>query len=307
MNVAAGSDTKAEAAETPVRVRSARELFQKLRAQDDPVRFSVLDAVRLSPEAALSFGLFEGCDVIDVLLQNADRMRGHMEWFRWIGALAAFPDRRVVRLFVSLLISETQGELLFAVADYLRSQPLEPFRAELDSALMQNESAVRARAAAGVIASSSYLSIAERLRIGLLQETGAALPEFLTAAAEWLAELKGPFRPEACFHLERQGRTAMEALAAHWDQLSESNREWLIEWSSEHCPTLSVQLIRQTLRQLASDRLLLAALPGCGRYGRSDSTLSVASGCRRFDARRPKRCLPEWIGGRSTRMNPPLA
>lgn len=267
MSAAVGCDMKAEAAETPVRVRSARELFRKLSAADDPARFSVLDAVRLSPEAALSFGIFEGRDVIDVLLQNADQVHGHMEWFRWIGALAAFRAPRVVRLFISLLLSEKEGELLFAAAQYLRSEPVESIHAEVASALMQNESAVRARAAADVIASSLCLSVSERLRIGLLQETGPELPGFLTAPAEWLAELNGPFRSEAYFHLERQGQDAIRALAEHWDQLSEGNREWLIEWSSEQSPSLSAQLVRRTLRHSVSDRLSLAALQAATLLG----------------------------------------
>jgi hypothetical protein len=51
----------------------------------------------------------------------------------------------------------------------------------------------------------------------------------------------------------------LSALADYWDQLSESNQEWLLEWGAEHDPGL---VIASVLKALAgqSQRLVLAAL-----------------------------------------------
>ena len=265
MTGASNCADRTEAARPQLRVRSARELFQALSAPDAPTRLSALHAVRLAPDTALSFGLYEGRDVIDVMLQQTQRVRahidGHTEWFSWIGALAAFRDRRVVELFISLLGTEEHAELLLALAEYLGAEPIETMHAKLAPALMQNESTVRARAVAHILAESHGGSTREQLRIRLLEGcASAALPLFTAAPSEWVNELTGPFQFEARCQMERQKPSAFAALAQYWDQLSETVKRWLIESSREQNPVLTVDLIRKALISPGSDELSLAAL-----------------------------------------------
>jgi len=279
-------------------LRTARALFEALAAAAAPTRLSALQAVRLSPATALSFGLYDGRDVIDVLLQQAQRWRGTMEWLSWIGALAAFRDVRVVRLFVSLLSTEDHADLLFALAEYLRKEPVEALWPCLIPALMQNECASRARAVAYVLQSNSrktgagssapsqeqrncspasrcaaapfalagsYAGCAgERLRIQLLESSGEVrLPLFSEAPAAWFAELDGLFQSEARAVLRAQGPATLAALAVHWEQFSTNNRAWLLEWAANDDPALATDLIRKGLstgrRQLAAAALTAAS------------------------------------------------
>src|SRR5690242_17817216 len=88
-------------------IRSARELFGALESSDGLTRLAVLQAVQKAPVTALSFGLHARRDLIDVLISQAEHFRGEWEWFHWVGALAAFRDPRVVRLFTSLITNES--------------------------------------------------------------------------------------------------------------------------------------------------------------------------------------------------------
>ena len=124
---------------------------------------------RMPPRQPSASDLTQERDLVDVLLSQAERFRGELEWLSWIGALAAFHDPRVVRLFASLITTESHTELLFALANYLRAESLDPIRIQLGAALMQNGCVARARAVASVLAACPRLSAGEALRIGLLE------------------------------------------------------------------------------------------------------------------------------------------
>ena len=242
------------------RVRCARELFEALESGDGATRLAALQAVQKAPETALSFGLHARRDLIDVLLSQAERLRGELEWLHWIGALAAFRDPRVVCLFTSLITTESHTELLFALANYLRTESIDPISAQLGPALMQNCCVARACAVAPLLAPCSDLSACEALRIGLLEpQSLASLPVFSAAAAEWLNELSGPFQAEAQIALRRQGTSTLGALAESWDRLPESARKWLLEWAAATDADLVAAAIREVLIK-RSDSLILMAL-----------------------------------------------
>jgi hypothetical protein len=235
-------------------------LFQALESSEATIRLAALQAVQKDPDTALSFGLHANQDLIDVLLSQAERFRGEMEWLCWVGALAAFRDPRIVRSFLSLITTESHAELLFALAHYLRAEPLEPMRIQLGAALMQNEERARARAVAQLLAPCPHLSVREALRIGLLEPTEETpLPLFSAASEEWLNELSGPFQIEAQIELRRQGASTLAALVGHWDRLQESAKKWLLEWAAEIDEDLVLDPVREVLAK-RSDGLILAAL-----------------------------------------------
>ena len=241
-------------------VRCARQLFEALESPDGEIRLAALYAVQDAPETALGFGPYATRDLVDVLLSQAELLRGELEWLSWIGTLAAFRDTRVFRLFTSLMATESHTELLFALANYLRAEPAEPIRIELGAALMQNGCVARARAVASVLAASPVLSARESLRIGLLQPgNDTSLPVFSAAVGEWLNELAGPFRTEAQLELQRQGASTLEALVGYWEQLPESAKKWLLAWATESDPDLVLRAIREVLAT-SSEGLISGAL-----------------------------------------------
>jgi hypothetical protein len=254
------TEEQAQSARPPFHVRCARDLFQALESRDGAIRLAALQAVQKDPETARSFGLHAKQDLIDVLLSQAERFRGELEWLCWVGALSAFRDPRVVRSFISLITTESHAELLFALAHYLRAEPLDPMRIQLGAALMQNGERARARAVAQLLAPCPHLSAGEALRIGLLEPTDEIpLPVFSAAIGEWLNELAGPFQSEAQLELRRQGASTLAALVGHWDRLRESAKKWLLEWAAEVDADLVLDPIREVLVK-RSGGLILAAL-----------------------------------------------
>jgi len=246
-------------------VRCARELFEALESAEGAIRLAALHALQNAPETALSFGPYEERDLVDVLLSQAERFRGELEWVSWIGALAAFKDPRVVRLFASLIPTESHTELLFALANYLRTEPLDPIRIPLGAALMQNGCVARARAVASVLAACPHLSAGEALRVGLLQPgNDTPLPLFSAATGEWLDELAGPFQAEAQLELRRQGGSTLATLVGHWERLSESAKKCLLEWAGGTDPDVVLDGIREVLTK-RSDELILVALEAAAR------------------------------------------
>jgi hypothetical protein len=263
------SDTQTEeqpqAAGLQFHVRCAREVFESLESPDGAIRLAALYAVQDAPETALSFGPYAKRDLLDVLLSQAELLRGELEWLSWIGALAAFHDPRVVRLFTSLITTESHTELLFALANYLRAEPLDSIRVQLGEALMQNGCVARARAVASVLAACPSLSPGEALRVGLLQPGhDTSLPVFSGALGEWLNELAGPFRSEAQLELQRQGASTLAALVGYWDRLSESAKKWLLEWAAGTDADLVLDPIREVLTT-GSDGLTLGALKAAAK------------------------------------------
>jgi hypothetical protein len=251
MSSGAETTEQAQAARPRFHVRCARELFEALESPDGAIRLAALQAVQQAPGTALSFGLHAKRDLVDVLLSQAERFRGELEWLSWIGVLAAFRDPRVVRLFTSLITTESHAELLFALANYLRAEPLDPIRLQLGAALMQNGCVARARVVAPVLAPCPRLSAGEALRIGLLEPgKETPLPVFSAAIAEWLNELTGPFQSDAQLELRRQGASTLAALVGYWDRLRESAKKWLLEWAAEIDADLVLDPIREVLAKI---------------------------------------------------------
>ncbi len=226
MSPGAQAEGQPQPAVPSFQVRTARQLFEALESPDGGVRLAALQAIQQAPSTALSFGLHAKRDLLDVLLSQAERFRGEFEWMNWLGAIAGFREPRVVRLFTSLITTESHGELLFALANYLQSEPLDSLRIPLGEALMQNDCVARARAVAPLLATCPGLSTGEALRIGLLKPRGETpLPAFSKSTAEWLSELAGPFQLEAQLELKRQGASTLTALVGTLGSASGKHQE----------------------------------------------------------------------------------
>lgn len=256
-------------------VRTAQELFDALESPDSMIRHAALQAAQNDPETALSFGLHGGRDLIDVLLSQAERLRGELEWMNWIGALAAFRDPRVFRLFASLITTESHSQLLFALANYLRNQSLDSIRIDLSAALMQNDCVARARAVAFLLAPYPNLSVGEQLRIGLLAPAdGSSLPAFSAASDEWLNELTGPFQSETQIELRSQDASTLPSLVEHWGRLPADAKGWLLKWAAEVDADLVLDPMREVLSK-SSDSLILPALEAAAKLKHFPADLEV--------------------------------
>ena len=275
MSATAGSEKGGARANAPRSIRTARELFESLRAADLPTRLSTLKAVQAQPQAAVNFGTWQEVDLIDVLLTQASKFEGKLEWLDWIGALAHFRDERVLQFFVRVLAQEDEPHVLFCAARYLDGAPLAPFSQTLQRLFLSNDNPVRARALAGLLQGQVGREPAGSLRVALLAENCPwPAPAFQPSTARiWLAELAGPFRTEARNALRLQGESSWLALALSWDSLRAQEQVWILHWGLDAFPHRVGALVPQSLASERDD----VRLEGLRILGALGETQAVAS------------------------------
>ncbi|MBV8070140.1 MAG: HEAT repeat domain-containing protein [Acidobacteriaceae bacterium] len=250
--------SSAAAASPPPRaIRSARSLVEALRAPDAFERVEVLRAIQKEPRVALSFGIFEGQDVIDALIRESHRGAGTSEWMQWLGTLDCFEDRRVKDFFLRLLCESDEPIVLFAAARYLARMAPASVPQEIYDLLLTDENPMRARAAALVLGAAeasqadgkTVCPTGGTIRLALLSGGKVPAPAIdAHTSAAWLDELNGAFQLEAMSALETQGEHAWIRLALLWDELGGRLRMWLLQWGFREFPAMLPGLLAQALR-----------------------------------------------------------
>jgi hypothetical protein len=263
-------------------VRNARELFELLRAPHPAMRVTALKAIQAQPAVALSFGVSQGLDVIDVLISESKRAAGTLEWVEWLGTVDCFDDARVTNFFFDLLANEEEPLALFAAARHLEHVNWATIPKGIEALLLADGNPMRARAASSVVKNAPGLSIRAGVRLGLLSagEPPVSLLD-AEASAAWLAELNGCFSAEAMAALQTQGQQAWAHLALLWDNLRTPVRIWLLRWGSRDFPAMVPGLLPQALRQ-DDHSLVLEALRTIGDVGETLVPACVRSLAARF-------------------------
>src|SRR5215472_4101988 len=147
----------------PRAVRNVRELFEMLRSAHPATRVTALQAIQAQPSAALSFGVSQGLDVIDVLISESKRAAGAVEWVEWLGTVDCFDDTRVTDFFFELLANEEEPLVLFAAARHLEHVNWATIPKGLEALLLADGNPMRARAASSVLKNAPRLSIRARV------------------------------------------------------------------------------------------------------------------------------------------------
>jgi len=283
MNATGGSEQGASGASqanatgnAPRAIRTARELFESLRAPDIPTRLSSLKAVQAQPQAAVGFGTWQDLDLIDLLLDQASQFEGTLEGLEWIGALAHFRDERVIQFFLRVLAEEDEPRLLFCAAQYLAGSPLAPVSRTLRPLLLRNDNPVRARAVAGLLTAQVPGEPAVQLRVALIAENCTwPVPDFNASTVDiWLAELAGPFRTEACNALRIQGELTWLALARQWENLRSREQVWVLQWGMDEFPGMVSALVPQSLASQHAE-VRLEGLRVLGALGEQHAAASI--------------------------------
>jgi hypothetical protein len=257
----------ATASTEPRPIRSVRKLFEGLRSPDFFERLAVLVAIQKAPAVALSFGIFEGQDVIDALIRESHRGAGTAEWIQWLGTLDRFEDARVRDFFFQLLCDSDEPIVLFAAARYLERTSVTLLPESIYDLLLTNENPMRARAAAVVLETSQSTSIRVRIRLALLSGGKVSAPAFdPNTLASWLDELNGAFQLEAMSALEAQQEHAWIGLALLWDELGLRLRIWLLQWGSREFQYMLPGLLTQALKS-DEHTLILEALRAMAETG----------------------------------------
>jgi hypothetical protein len=198
---------------------------------------------------ALSFGIFEGQDVIDALIRESHRGAGTAEWMQWLGTLDCFEDPRTRDFFFRLLCDSDEPIVLFAAARHLARTPVSSLPESIYDLLLANENPMRARAAAVVLENSQTTSIRVCIRLALLSGGKVPAPALdPDSLAAWLDELNGAFQLEAMSALETQQEHVWIRLALLWDELGVRLRIWLLQWGSREFQAMLPGLLTQALK-----------------------------------------------------------
>jgi hypothetical protein len=257
----------ATASTEPRPIRSVRKLFEGLRSPDFFERLAVLVAIQEAPAVALSFGIFEGQDVIDALIRESHRGAGTAEWIQWLGTLDRFEDARVRDFFFQLLCDSDEPIVLFAAARYLVRTSVTFLPERIYDLLLTNENPMRALAAALVLENSPPTNIKGRIRLALLSGGKVAAPELNPdTLPAWLEELKGAFQLEAMSALQAQEERAWIQLAMLWRELDVRLRIWLLQWGSREFQCMLSGLLAQAINS-GEHTLTLEALRAMAETG----------------------------------------
>ncbi len=287
MSSAAAEAENGQTDDTPVsrpQIRNIRALFAALRASDPALRMGALEGIRTQPQVALSFGVFENSDVIDVLVAESQHYSGTLEWMHWLGALDCFPDARVSDCFYEILANEEEPLAIFAAARYLERSPKTTLIERIQHLLCNSKQPIRVRAAALVLKQVKEVSARAKLRMCLLCPGEAESPAFEHSASDlWLEELSGAFRAEAQGVLRSQGERTWIQLAMLWDKLQTDARIWLLQWGSVDFPYMTSGLAAKALSS-GCDLLTLEALRVMGELGEDVVPESIRALARPFVA-----------------------
>jgi hypothetical protein len=247
---------------TPTRlvVRDAADLLSALRSSDANVRAAALRAICQDPAGALAFGVADGTDVLDELIDQVRRMESaDEEWEVLVRVVAEFVEPRAAACLFEALPRAESTRVIVALLRRLAGEEPEPHLAPLRTALWRDDRPERAQAAAELMAGAAGLTAEEQVRVSVLAGPDAPdAPWREETEAAWLSELHGRFAEAARVRLEDLGEPAYLALAAHWERLASDTQRWLLEWGARCHPAAAARLA-SNLRPVPR-HLLTAAL-----------------------------------------------
>jgi hypothetical protein len=244
---------------------SSAELFQALKAPDPAERRKVLGWVATHSAEAIAFGSVEGEDVLDALFGLVDRDVDFAFWEDVAITIGVFDAPRVTEFFVELLESaRTPAAALYAATSLGRRDIAES--TERVTAVLIGEDADRAVAAAELLAGAGTLPVDAAVRVAVLEVERDPPPFEEAACRAWARELAGPFALQARDRLEETGAAAAPMFLAHWDDLDDESRAWLIGWTADVAPAEAAALVGLALGGDSAE-LALAAFGSAAEAG----------------------------------------
>lgn len=216
-----------------IQISNAQQLLEAMSDPDMARRAALFKSLSSNPAKALSYGPFEGMDVVDALIEMASVKDPHVALMPCT-TLTAFSEPRVLDFFLERL-AQADGKLISLCTVYLMAHPTP--RDRVYPILLANESILRVRAAARVLNGPCSEDPPEvALRLALLRPD-CSLPPVQGAWLErWIAELKGVVSPDARAGLRSNAdESVLGLLLTRFEEFSVPTREWLLDWAAGCC------------------------------------------------------------------------
>lgn len=243
-----------------LRIGSSKDIFDALRSEDFGVRLSIVKAIMANPEKVVSYGPYNGMELIDFLIflleRNADS--GYRPVL--IAAVSTFNDPRVTNLIMNVMSEAEDTETVMACAARLSKERNDKVRDFMSRMLFREGDSAHSRMAADIMASYGDLGPTEAVRVAVLTAASFATPLLDDETEDaWLKELCGGAVERARALLEGLGETAFLRLRSKWQTLDDDSRKWLLRWGARKFPIHSVEMIADALKN-GSDGIVIEAL-----------------------------------------------
>jgi hypothetical protein len=232
------------AADEPVRIRCAADLFSVLTSGPMEAQLAVLKSVVADPTKPLSLGRHQGADFVDLLLRRIPESSGTLKQLQ-ILCLMSYQDSRTTKFMVDEFGRSRDAATVLQLGKRLDlERGIEFFRP-----FLWDDRHAQALAAARLCSDCQELSPAERLRVAILLDSEYPPPEISMETLDvWLSELAGRHRLRARALAEATG-SAVLCLWQRWSQLRHEEQLWLARATAQ----LDLALLRQRLRELLLD------------------------------------------------------
>ena len=212
-------------------IESARDIFEALAHKDEAVRYSILQAIAEYPEKALSYGPWEGQDLVGRLIELAESDPLPMVRSAMIKVLANFRSRRVLDFLKKRMAATSDVDLVFELEPRFAVEPLPAVRDFLLQLMADPvEWPAQALVGARLLMRDDTLAPAQRLRVVLLTDHDIPTPPLDASTLDaWVEELNGPLADRARMLMATLG-DSVHLLLPQWDRLGDDTRQWLIDW-----------------------------------------------------------------------------
>lgn len=252
---------QAQTEELPkLEIGSAADLFAALRSPTLGVRLSVLSAISAAPDKALSYGPYDGLDLLDEMLAQIPQAEQKVHRWALVGALSAFGDPRVEEALKDIFRSSSDAREASMCAARLAISTAQDNRPFFLPFLDKGTLPLQARFAANALARFDGHSAEDRVRIAVLCDLPISTPPLDDETEDvWLETLRGPYSYSARGLLESGGELNFEHLLEKWDQLNAELKVWLLGWGGRAHYAGIAELCVKALEE-GPDEAILAAL-----------------------------------------------
>lgn len=241
-------------------IASVEGLFSALRSSELRVRLSVLVAISKAPAKALSYGRWDGRDLIDEMLAQLETAVDGTYRMTLLGTLASYDDRRVTDAFQRTFRAPKKAAEAAICASYLSSDDPDAVRTFFLPFLDGSSRTAQARLAADALGRLGGLSPEMSVRVAVLSGEALQVPPLdAQTEATWWDALRGPSQVRAMALIESLGPAAFARLCEKWSELTTPVKVWMLRWGAKFQPEGFAELLQSALAE-DLDETTLAAL-----------------------------------------------
>lgn len=251
-----------------IQIAGAADLFRHLRAQRLEVRLSVLSTISRFPQKALSYGPYNGTDLLAELFLQVNTQRNPELRQALLGTLSVFKDERVAPALQNHFRTTRDDREALICARRLACEPSAQMRTFFLGFLRQAPRPPQARCAANILAREAGHAPADAVYIAVHCDVPFPTPALDdTTEAAWLDALQGTTTGRtARILLESLGPQAFHRLRNRWATLGCEQQQWLLAWGARAGDARAVELCLEAL-QSGDAALQLAALQAIDGFG----------------------------------------